>query len=51
MVRALTVRWPPKDGQPEPTLEQNLSREPKTVRRPPADGRPTQTDARQRRIE
>ena len=49
--RQPTVRWPPHDGQPTPTLEQNLSREPQTVRRPPKDGRPTQTDARQKRTD
>jgi hypothetical protein len=48
---APTARWPPKDGQPTLTLEQNLLREPKTVRRPPKDGRPAQTDAGKHRIE
>ena len=38
-------RWLPKDRQPTPRLEQNLSRRPQTARRPPKDGRPTQTDA------
>jgi hypothetical protein len=47
----LTVRWLPKDRQPTPRLEQNLSRRPRTARRPPKDGRPTQTEARQRRID
>jgi hypothetical protein len=49
--RMLKVRWLPKDRQPAPSREQNLSRTPQTVRRPPEDGRPAQTEARQRRID
>ena len=40
---ALPVRWPPKDGQPKPTVEENLLREPQAVRRLPKDRRPEQT--------